>query len=133
MGPAGAGAPPVTRPARRTGATVGDGRAPPLDRARRAAHNGRVSDPDPSYEQRVERHLVEWRRDRRARRRFWVRTCVLMWIVALPGIACAAWAFHVTDPELGGILLQSGQVLVVAGVLGVLSRAVLVARERGWY
>jgi hypothetical protein len=92
-----------------------------------------VRDDIPPYEQRIERHLQEWQADRRARRRFWIRTVISLWLFALPGFVCGAWAFHVNDPELGGILLQSGQLLVGVAVLGVVYRAILVSRDRGWH
>ena len=80
----------------------------------------------------AERHESEHRRDSRARRWFWVRTACWCWVWALVGLVPAGWAFHVTDVELGHILLKSAYVITIAGVLGTLARAVVVAEDRGW-
>jgi hypothetical protein len=85
-----------------------------------------------AYEEMAERHLREWRADTRVRRRFWMRTTVLGWLCAAPGFLMAAWAFHVTDPELGAILLRAGSVTVIVAVLAVVGRAIHTAQERGW-
>jgi hypothetical protein len=85
-----------------------------------------------AYEEMAARHLREWQADTRVRRRYWVRTALLGWLGAAPGFAMAAWAFHVTDPELGAILLRAGTVWVIVAVLIVVGRAIHTAQERGW-
>jgi hypothetical protein len=85
-----------------------------------------------AYEEMAARHLREWAEDTRVRRRFWIRTTLLGWLLAAPGFAMGAWAFHVTDPELGGILLKAGMVTVIVAVLAVAGRAIHTAQHRGW-
>lgn len=84
------------------------------------------------YEAMAERHLREWKEDSRVRRWFWIRTAIACWLCAMPGFLMGAWAFHVTDPELGGILLKGGMILVPIALLAVIGRAIHVAQDRGW-
>ncbi len=88
--------------------------------------------PREQYEALIARHDEEDRLDRRARRRFWVRMALVTWGWAALGLALAAFAFRVTDPEIGRILLQSGQLVTMVGVLGTVWRAIIVATDRGW-
>lgn len=85
-----------------------------------------------AYEAMAERHVREWREDARTRRWFWIRTAIACWLWCLPGFVMAAWAFRVTDPELGAILLRGGMVLVPTALLIVIGRAIHVAQDRGW-
>ena len=85
-----------------------------------------------AYREVTARHLREWEIDTRARRRFWIWTTFAVWLWAMPGFAMAAWAFHVTDPELGKILLQAGTITVIVAVLTVVARAIHTAQHRGW-
>lgn len=85
-----------------------------------------------AYEAMAERHLREWKEDTRARRRFWTRTAFACWLWSMPGFLLGAWAFRVTDPELGAILLRAGTVLVPIALLAVIGRAIHVAHDRGW-
>lgn len=84
------------------------------------------------YEEMAERHLREWKEDTRTRRRFWIRTAITCWLCALPGFLMGAWAFRVTDPELGAILMKGGTILVPIALLTVIGRAIHVAQDRGW-
>jgi len=84
------------------------------------------------YEAMAERHLREWKADTRVRRWFWIRTAIACWLWCLPGFLMGAWAFHVTDPELGAILLKGGTILVPIALLVVIGRAVHIAQDRGW-
>jgi hypothetical protein len=84
------------------------------------------------YEEMAERHEREHRVDSWARRWFWVRTACWCWVWAILGLVPAGWAFRVTDVELGRILLDAAYVVTIAGVLGTLGRAVVVAERRGW-
>jgi hypothetical protein len=85
-----------------------------------------------AYEEMAQRHLREWADDNRVRRRFWLRTTLLGWLLAAPGFLMGAWAFHVTDPELGWILMRAGTVTVIVAVLVVVGRAIHTAQHRGW-
>ena len=104
----------------------------PLDSLRGGRHPARMGTRREAYEEMAARHLREWQADNRVRRRFWVRTALTGWLSAAPGFAMAAWAFHVTDPELGGILLRAGTVSVIVAVLVVVGRAIHTAQDRGW-
>ena len=84
------------------------------------------------YEEIAARNEREHRADTRVRRWFWVRVIGLCWLWAVIGLIAAGWAFHVTDPELGHVLLLAGQLVTLIGVLGTLGWAAVAARDRGW-
>jgi hypothetical protein len=103
-----------------------------LDSVRDVAHAPAMGIRREAYEEMAARHLREWKDDERVRRRFWIRTTLVGWLLAAPGFALGAWAFHVTDPELGWILLRAGMVTVIVAVLATVGRAIHVAQQRGW-
>ena len=80
----------------------------------------------------AERNRLAERADRRDRVRFWARTLLVCFCWAALGLYLGAWAFHVTDPELGRILLTIGQLVTWIGVLGTVARALYVSADRGW-
>ena len=87
---------------------------------------------DELYAAIAERNLEQHRADTRVRRWFWVRVAGYCWLWALVGLVLGAFAFRVTDVELGKILLLSGQVVTIAGVLGTIGYAVVESERRGW-
>jgi len=78
------------------------------------------------------RNHRQHRMDTRDRRRFvlLVTTLCLLWTGI--GLFLGASAFHVTDPELGHILLRAGQLETWIGVLATLVWARYRSRDRGW-
>ena len=84
------------------------------------------------YAEMAERNRRERRQDVRERRRFVlvVTSLCLLWTGI--GLFLGASAFHVTDPELGHILLRAGQLETWVGVLATLAWARHRSRDRGW-
>ena len=78
------------------------------------------------------RHLREHAVDSRQRRWFWIRTALLCWLFGGAGLVLVMWAFHVTDEGIGRILLLSGQLVALVGIVATVWRAIWVAQERGW-
>jgi hypothetical protein len=48
------------------------------------------------------------------------------------GLVLGGWAFHVTDVELGEILLLAGRLVTGVGVLGTVAWALIKSESRGW-
>jgi hypothetical protein len=84
------------------------------------------------YAEIADRNRRQHRLDVRDRRRFvlLVATLCLLWTAI--GLWLGALAFHVTDPELGHILLRTGQLETWIGVLATLAWARHRSRDRGW-
>jgi hypothetical protein len=87
---------------------------------------------DELYAEIAARNRRQHREDARERRRFHllVGSLCLLWTAI--GLVLGAWAFHVTDPELGQILLTAGQLETWIGVLATLVWARQRRRDRGW-
>jgi membrane protein DedA with SNARE-associated domain len=79
-----------------------------------------------------ERNRRAHRQDRRDVRWFWLKVLLACFAWALAGLVLGAWAFHVTDPELGHILLTAGQLVTGVGVLGTVTWALRKSESRGW-
>lgn len=84
------------------------------------------------YAEIAERNTRQEATDRRARRWFWIRIACWCWVWALIGLVLGAFAFHVSDVDLGYVLLYSGQVVTLAGVLGTVGYAFVESGKRGW-
>ncbi|MDB4907862.1 MAG: hypothetical protein JWO05_2646 [Gemmatimonadetes bacterium] len=60
-----------------------------------------------------------------------LRTCGLCILSALLGLVPGAWAFHVTDPQLGRALLACGTMVTVGGIALTIHGAYRRGEERG--
>ena len=87
---------------------------------------------DELYAEITERNRRQHRADVREQRRFYALVTLLCLVWTVIGLVLGAWAFHVTDPELGHILLTAGQLETAVGLLATLAWARHRVRERGW-
>jgi hypothetical protein len=87
---------------------------------------------DELYAEMAERNRRQHRADTRERRRFIALVTSLCLLWTLIGLVLGAAAFHVTDPELGHILLSAGQLETWVGVVATLVWARHRSRDRGW-
>ncbi|AHG91287.1 hypothetical protein J421_3750 [Gemmatirosa kalamazoonensis] len=87
---------------------------------------------DELYAEIAERNRRQHRQDTRERRRFVVLVTALCLVWTAIGLVLGAAAFHVTDVELGHILLTAGRLETAVGVLGTLVWARFRSRDRGW-
>jgi hypothetical protein len=87
---------------------------------------------DELYAEIAERNRRQHREDTREQRRFYVRVTVLCLVWTVIGLVLGATAFHVTDVELGHILLTAGQLETAVGLLTTLVWARHRSRDRGW-
>ena len=84
------------------------------------------------YAEIAERNRRQHRADTRDRRRFHLAVTLLCLLWTGLGLVLGAWAFHVTDEELGHILMTAGQLVTWVGVLATLTWARHRRRDRGW-
>jgi hypothetical protein len=87
---------------------------------------------DELYAEIAERNRRQHRADVREQRRFYTLVTVLCLLWTAIGLVLGAWAFHVTDTELGHILLTAGRLETAVGLLATLAWARHRIRERGW-
>jgi hypothetical protein len=80
----------------------------------------------------AERNCRQHRQDTRDRRRFVALVTALCAVWTAIGLVLGASAFHVTDVELGHILLTAGRLVTGVGVLATLAWARFRSRDRGW-
>jgi hypothetical protein len=87
---------------------------------------------DELYAEIAERNHRQHREDTREQRRFYLLVTVLCLVWTVIGLVLGAAAFHVTDVDLGHILLTAGRLETAVGVLTTLVWARHRSRDRGW-
>jgi hypothetical protein len=75
--------------------------------------------------------LVAQREVERKYRREMARVCLELVGCSMVGVLFMGWAFHVTDRQMGQILLWTGFILGYSGMLLSLARAYLRGEARG--
>ena len=78
----------------------------------------------------AERLASEREAERHARRRY-IRACLECVGSCVVGVAIMGYAFHVTDRQIGEILLATGMLVGYSGMTWALARAYLSAEEHG--
>ncbi len=78
----------------------------------------------------ADRLASEREAERHARRRY-IRACLECVGSCLVGLVIMGFAFHVTDQQIGEILLSTGMLVGYSGMTVALARAYLSAEEHG--